>query len=231
MIIRHDLYIEKEIFWNGIRCEFEPMTLRTWCELSADATTILDIGANTGIFSLLASKYARAAAVHAFEPVPYNADVLEANIALNGSAGIHLRRLALSDTDGEQTMFVMEDQINYLNSLEGNRYESGATEVRVETAKLATYIEDAGIVDIDLIKLDVEGHEVSVLAGMEDYLSRFKPTLIIEVLDDEMGAQLQSLLEPIGGYRFFLIDDISMRIEEMAEIRTPHRTNFLIRVD
>lgn len=82
-----------------------------------------------------------------------------------------------------------------------------------------------------MIKLDVEGHEVSVLAGMEDYLSRFKPTLIIEVLDDEMGAQLQSLLEPIGGYRFFLIDDISMRIEEMAEIRTPHRTNFLIRVD
>jgi len=74
--------IESTIFWNGLDA-FEGNTLRWWQILSKRSQVILDIGANTGIYALLAKTLNPSAEVHAFEPISRVYSILASNIALN----------------------------------------------------------------------------------------------------------------------------------------------------
>lgn len=225
---KHDLYIEKEIFWNGLSSEFEPYSLEKWCHLSSEANVIFDIGANTGIFSILAGHYTETGSVHSFEPVPYNFNVLEKNLTLNSNLNIHLNKCALSNFEGQSSMHVKKG-INYMNSLEGNRYSNQVTsEIKFKVLTLDSYVQQNNLQQVDLIKIDVEGHEESVLLGAEKTIKKFKPDIIIEVLDNNQGRTIQQFFSAINEYRYYLIDDHSNELILKPSIATSERTNFLI---
>ena len=56
------------------------------------------------------------------------------------------------------------------------------------------------------MKIDVETHEPEVLEGFSLYLSSYKPTFLIEILNDEVGEKVQNLVKDLG-YLYFYIDE------------------------
>ena len=136
----------------------------------------VDIGANCGLYSLIAAK--AGVPVLAVEPNRLNHLRLKQNIDHNGFANIQPHALALSDKPGRAALYGGGEGASLLRNW-GGMTNTYAQEVEVDTLDnlLASR---SGLGDI-LIKIDVEGHELAVLSGARGLLAREKaPTWIIE---------------------------------------------------
>ncbi|MEO6454500.1 MAG: FkbM family methyltransferase [Ginsengibacter sp.] len=233
MFIRSDSNIEREIFWNGLYGKWEKESLKIWAHLSRQANTILDIGANTGIFSLLAEIQNTNAGIYAIEPIDVNYEVLAKNIKRNKS-GIHPIRAALSNTSGKAKMYMIKDRLNYMTSINDNRYldppqmpgTPEVIEVEVSAITFNNIQQQYAIAKLDLLKIDVEGHEVAVLENMYQQIIKDRPVILTEVMGDENAEALNSMFKPLG-YKFISIDEQKKSIEVDSLWNNNHH-NFLL---
>ena len=99
-------------------------------------------------------------------------------------------------------------------------------EVKIKTLRLDEFIEQNNIHKIDIMKIDVETHEPEVLEGMGKYLTIFKPTLLIEILNDNIANQIQSLIEDID-YIYFNLNEKG-DIKQVNNLSKSDFHNFLI---
>lgn len=205
--------IEAGLFWGGID-SFESKTMHIWRRLARDARVIVDVGANTGVYSLVAKAINPRAKVFAFEPISRVYKALEANLELNRKSWdgepIQGFQIALSDYEGVGKMFDLPVEHMYTASLNkdvhlerGNAMHSVTETVSVQ--RLDSFCSSQNVVP-DLIKIDVESHEPAVLRGMGDLLKCHQPTLICEIWDNSVGAAVEAALENCG-YRYFAIGD------------------------
>lgn len=201
-------WIENDLFWRGLFC-YEGATMRAWLALAKRARTIVDVGANTGLFSLTAQCVNPKAAIHSFEPIPEFYSTLELNIDAN-NAGIIVYRSALSDEPGTLSMFMPEEFAGniYSSSLSMDHYlkhQQSAPrifEVRVEV--FDELARRSAIEHVDLVKVDAEGFDFKVLKGMERTLTRDTPDVLVEISSEEEGTGVEMLL-PTKKYRYFNI--------------------------
>jgi len=137
--------------------------------------TFVDVGAQVGYFSVLASKLVGdSGKVFAFEPAKDNYALLVKNLARNGCANVEVSDLALSNASGEFVLQRSWDAGGH--SLVAAENATGETEV-VQTERC----DDVVTTIPDMIKIDVEGAERQVLEGMPRILATDKPlTLIFE---------------------------------------------------
>ncbi len=194
---------------------------------------IIDVGANTGIYSLVAHAINSKAKIFAFEPISRIYRILSSNLDLNlarevlgqSSPKIQAIQVALSDYNGSGEMFDLPVEHMYTASLNkdihlerGNMMKSILEAVVVQRIDHFCAVHD---VIPDLVKIDVESHEPAVLRGMGDLLRLYQPTLICEIWDNTVGAAVE---EAIGncGYLYFAIEDT---VRETAHVRneTPER--------
>ncbi|MGA9304478.1 MAG: FkbM family methyltransferase [Candidatus Sulfotelmatobacter sp.] len=142
--------------------------LRCWEVAAKGAKIILDVGANAGIYSLAALAIQPDATVHAFEPTPEIAARLRATAKLNGLDHLHVHETAILDKNGQATLkrFCGELGTNEgMNFISRDLGDSGVE--RVRTVCLDQFCQDQSINHIDLMKLDIQGHEHSGLKGAE----------------------------------------------------------------
>ncbi|HLA63333.1 MAG TPA: FkbM family methyltransferase [Rhodothermales bacterium] len=163
---------------------------------------VADVGANVGYYTRLAAHLVGpTGAVHAFEPTPHAYRLLELNAADLPCVQAH--RLALSDHDGETTIYVRAS--GDLSSLAGG---DGAEAVPVRVARLDTAL--AGVERLDFLKVDVEGFEPEVLRGAQRAMEVHRPVVTFEYLDEfaaERGfglADFDAMLEPLGYTRHWI---------------------------
>jgi FkbM family methyltransferase len=131
-----------------------------------DAVTI-DVGANFGLYTRELARLSKS--VHAFEPSPKLADLLRRTSASN----VTVHETALSDRSGEAELMVPQGDggpVHGLASIESRLDLAGLPVVstRVPTARLDDVIQQ----DVAFVKIDVEGHELSVLNGAVKLLGR-----------------------------------------------------------
>lgn len=144
---------------------------------SLPLATIVDVGANVGQFSLLASTLHPAARVIAFEPLPEAADRFERLFA--GNARVRLHRAALGPARGTATLHVSahNDSSSLLPIGEAQtRTFPGTGEVATVTVPvgpLSDFVARAEIAAPALLKIDVQGFELEVLQGAETLLDAF----------------------------------------------------------
>jgi FkbM family methyltransferase len=137
--------------------------------VAVDAKTIVDVGANVGFFtlSLAASTHA---IVHAVEPQPRLGNLIERSARASNLQGqVRLHRFALSDSDGERRFFI--DHAN----LGGSKISSDVAPertIQVPVRAGSNFLDSLGVPEIDLVKVDVEGHEKQVLHSIESWLAR-----------------------------------------------------------
>ncbi len=226
LIKHYGFQLENEIFWSGLTNGWEKISIRLWIELSKDASVILDIGANTGIYSLVSKAVNITSKVYAFEPVKRVYDKLQENITLN-NYDVKSFELAASNYDGEATIY--DTPTPHVYSVAVNKNISGLENTiptKITTQKLSTFIESNNITHIDLIKIDVETHEPEVLEGMAGYLQQFKPTLLIEVLNDDIGSKIQNTIANMD-YLYFNIDELGTP-KRVSKIRKSDYYNYLV---
>jgi len=137
---------------------------------------VLDIGANIGNHTLVFATAAKQ--VHSFEPIPMIHSLLQQNIEQNNLANVTVHNLALSDTDGEATIHMVSSG-NYGASSFDKRTENSEA-ITVSQRRGDTLLSEQQIQKIDLIKIDVEAHEVYVLRGLKNTLQQHKPFITME---------------------------------------------------
>lgn len=224
-------YIEQHLFWHGI-AGWEKNSNSIWKELSRDSQVILDIGANTGMYSLIAACVNPSAAIYAFEPIQRICDDLADNVALNQYRQIQCINKAVSNQTGTAEIHDSVDGNLYEASLEGdfiNTLTYSKDKFRtltIRTETLSDFIREHNISRIDLMKVDVETHEPKVLEGMGSFLTLFKPIMLIEVLNEAVAEALKPYF-PRDEYLFYNINE-ETGFEQMPDLSTSSTYNFIV---
>jgi FkbM family methyltransferase len=169
--------------------------------LLSPGDVVLDIGANVGFYSLLASRLVGPEGrVLAFEPVAENAARIEANAIKNDLANIEIRSVAIGARPGRSQLFIGTHPGGATLSTDDLPHDlRGARDVEVET--IDRLVEAGEIPPPALVKIDVEGGEVDVLDGMAATLARHRPLVIAEVDgpdDDCAEAKFAQLSDVLG---------------------------------
>ena len=142
-----------------------------------DGWHILDVGADIGYYSLLfALKCGSDGAVAAFEPDPEAWPYLNKNINMFKYSNIYPFNLALSNHSGKGMMKSGGRGQLYPDKKGYNNQTS-----TVKMVKFDTFWPKLSWEKIDLIKIDVEGAELTVLEGMEKIIKKYHPHLLIEI--------------------------------------------------
>ncbi len=183
---------------------WEPETLPVFQRLLPGARTFLDVGASTGLFSLLAALDDPARRVWAFEPSPRTAQALRHNLARNGAGNVTVLELALAADDGAAKLWIPPGESLPLGASTLPAFRAGGEAVPVRARRLDALAAELAWPAIDLVKLDTEGTEPAVLEGARDLLARDEPWIVCEVLHGLTEERLHAVLDPIG-YRYFAL--------------------------
>jgi FkbM family methyltransferase len=138
---------------------------------------VADVGAYRGWFTAISSKIVGSnGCVYSFEPEPCNFEILRKVILVGGLKNVNAFRLALSDNDGLEFLYL--SQFPSMHSL---LLERSHRKIAVPCMKLDTIARLKGFPRLDLVKVDVEGAELKVLKGCERIADEFKPIFSIDV--------------------------------------------------
>jgi len=224
-------WVENSLFWHNLS-DYEPVSLKIWRDACRFSNLILDIGANSGLYSLVAKCVNSSSTVYAFEPLEEFSSLIKKNIKLN-SYDVRIIESAVSDVAGLADFYVPQQyQGNiYSSTLSVEHYgKHQQTEPiihQVNVTTLDNFIEDNHLGNIDLIKIDAEGHDLNVLRGFVKYLRKMQPDFLIEIQDEYTGQQIREILDPIT-YLYWAINDQSHRIERTEFLYSVNCRNFLI---
>jgi FkbM family methyltransferase len=137
--------------------------------LSARGGTFVDVGANIGVYTLIASEIGDVRVV-SVEPHPATFALLEENIRLNARRNVYCVNVALSHREGELRFTDYQERaVNRVVS----PGENGGSELRVASRRFDDLCRELSVVP-DFVKIDVEGHECGVLEGFGDFRAEAK---------------------------------------------------------
>jgi FkbM family methyltransferase len=143
--------------------------------------TILDIGANMGYYTLIASRLVgETGHVYAFEAAPDNYELIVRNIRINGYRNVTVFNSAVSDAPGRSKLYL--ESSNWGHSLASKNINDPAGSIDVDQVALDDLF-TAGALgrQINLIKMDVQGAEGLVVKGAGKVLRQHRPTIMMEL--------------------------------------------------
>lgn len=157
-----------------------------------------DVGANVGLYSHLCAALFEPAEVVAFEPTPDTAEIARA-IARANHLDVDVVEVAISDRSGWATLYLSETSDASNSLVEG--FKPAAGTVDVATVGLDDVLRERAGRAPDVLKLDVETHEVRVLEGAAEMLREARPYVVVEVLrrrGHDYGPDIERTLEGLG---------------------------------
>jgi FkbM family methyltransferase len=182
---------------------------------AGDGATVVDIGASWGLFSYhLARLVGGAGTVFSYEPHPMNKPVLEKLV--KARPNVRFRPVAVSDLAGSADLQVpvfgsrhVTAQSSLAHGFDGQRG------VRVEKVSVPTVRldDEIGGRRVGLVKIDVEGHEMSVLRGASVTLGEYLPPMLIEIEQRHLDCSIKDVFVEIEdiGYVLYFIDGAALR--------------------
>lgn len=179
----------------------------------------IDVGANCGLYTRQLARLSDQ--VHAFEPSADMATLLRRTSARN----VSIHEIALSDREGDADLFIPQGDGGLVHgraSLE-TQDEFGAGQITTAHVPLAR-LDDVVREHVDFVKVDVEGHELSVLNGAVGLVERCQPVFLVEAEDRHRAEATRSVFDFFRekSYRgYFLHDDgvISIDYFDAAELQ------------
>lgn len=231
IIINNDIYLQYNNKFNSVSSiildygNFEEVELELVHKNLSEKSVFFDIGANVGLYSLSAARQFNNIEIHAFEPVPDTFRELKNNLEKNQlNSKIIINQLAVSNTNESVYMTTDYHSSNYMTES-----TSLQNKIEVTCTTIDDYVEKYSIQKIDFIKIDVEGQELLVLQGCEQCLKKFKPILLVEIIEQEnifFDRKFQDYMQVINyltdlGYKYYQIDDNKCLIpaEKLAEAK------------
>ena len=212
IILSKDTYQSDFLRKTGKAYDWQEVDLLNGIIKGIDNPVFFDVGSNLGAFTFGLAKVIKEnnGSIHSFEPQRIVYNCLVGSVALNGHDHIHAHRAAIGNSQG----LIEAPQFNYaeicsFGSIEfGEKQKERLHQARQENSK-KEYVEIfpldyfANKIDkLDLLKIDVEGMEESVLEGAKQIIAKYKPILFVEFFKSDK-VKLRKMIEELG------YDDIS----------------------
>ena len=198
------------------------------------SSVIFDVGANTGLYSVVSRGINPNAKIYAFEPYLINAHRFKKNMQLNNIEDVNLLEKAVGNSKDDIEFAVpAHDQICDVLSADTeftNRFYKkwgSYKNVMVPQITIDTFMTSENLNGIDLIKIDVENYESFVLEGALETLDKFSPTIFIEIfVDTEKIKFYEENLKPLGYHCYSLLNEGIIRTESL--VANPDCWNFIL---
>ncbi|MEX0270519.1 FkbM family methyltransferase [Leptolyngbyaceae cyanobacterium UHCC 1019] len=195
--------LSSQLFVEG---RYDPNEFYFLDKLLSSGMTVVDLGANEGLYTLFAAKHVGdSGVVLSFEPSLREFQRLQDNLALNEEiTNVKLLQIALSNISDTQLLKVADDAHSGQNTLGDFAYE-GITCLSTETVtvrRLDDVLEELAVQCVDVIKIDVEGAEFLVFEGAKKTLERDRPLILFELVDQALqkqGSSTHDLLSYLRG--------------------------------
>jgi FkbM family methyltransferase len=223
-------HVERQIFFIGV---YEPIESYLFSTLIQPGWTVFDVGANVGQYSLMASTAVQSqGAVHAFEPIPQNYMRASEHITMNNLTNIQLNTFAAWHEETELELGQSADMTDNAGTFSvGAKVASAAIAFRVKAKSLDQYVSEQGVSKVNLVKMDIEGAELSALRGFQSTLKRDRPIVLMEINPaackqmDYQPSDLWKLLVDELGYRAWKIGYSAQDWQEVADPSTLAQCN------
>jgi FkbM family methyltransferase len=192
-------WVEKDGFWLWTNIEdfnqreitigaFDETVLQTTIASLYEGNVFLDIGANVGYLSLIASRCVGShGRVLAFEPNPFTVKILRKNVERNGARNIAIQQMACCNYSGSTKFFTGTGRHSGLASLSSEN-AGGTISVNVKCCSIDEVVAEERLHNVHLIKTDTEGAELSVMLGAQNTIRRFRPKVLVEIEESKLSA-------------------------------------------
>ncbi len=199
-----DSIITPRIQRDGV---WEPNETHWFTRFIGRGDTVIDIGANVGYYTLLASRLVgEHGRVYAFEPDPIAFALLEQNVRLNEARNVVLEQKAVSNENGSIQLFLAPD-----NKGDHRIYQTaeGRPAIDIDAVRLDDYLAE---VDgrVDFVKIDTQGAEALIIAGMRQTIDAH-PNIVMAVEFwpqglQGLGSDAAELLQQLSAHDFRMFD-------------------------
>ncbi len=173
-----DDHVGRSVYFFG---DLDPKLTALCARLLRPGDTVLDIGANLGLVSLLAAgMVGPTGQVHAFEPQPALARRFRRSLAANGYRHVEVHPVALGREDGTLTLDIPADNRGAASLVRSR----GGRRVDVPVRDASALFDALDLGPVRLVKIDVEGFEAEVLGGARRYFAAHPPDALVFELND-----------------------------------------------
>jgi FkbM family methyltransferase len=201
--------------WAPIVGRWEPGAQAIYRRFVKSGDTVYDLGANTGLHSLLFSRLVGdSGQVFAFEPVPTNIDLIDSTIKLNGIRNITIIPKAISHIGGYVEFHLADNKKQGFIARVG---DTGTT-MKVAATSLDEFVE-SGAPAPSFVKIDVEGEEGQVLRGFSKTINICRPILSIELHSPDQDLAVGSFLAERNYKIFRYQSQHSNALRKMVEVK------------
>ena len=156
---------------------YEKAETAFFCAVCREGMTFLDVGANIGYYTALASaRVGPRGKIVALEPDPENFRFLERTVAANGARDVTCIQKAASDAEGILRLYIS------IANRGDNRlwaYELSDNSFEVAVSTVDSMLGERGVRSVNLVKMDVQGYEGRVLRGMRETLGRSDHVILL----------------------------------------------------
>lgn len=182
-------------------------------DLIFENSVILDIGAQSGSFTLL-SKFFPKSKWYSFEPDPINHDILKKNIEINSISNVSLFNIGLSNEVGSSDLKSCKSHRG-LNSYGNSITRFSENDFEIFHTQIDTIDNIFLNEKIDLIKIDTEGCEYNILDGGKNVIMKYKPKILLEYYEENLmqfGKNFKNLNELISELNYEIVEFFSDNI-------------------
>ncbi len=191
------------------------------------SSVMLDIGANTGVYSTILEDIVGSQNLYIFEPLPHLHRYLKKRFK-----NAHVFDFALSDKEERRNIRVpfiggtrVDARATFNAHTESNL--TGTDEVAVQLLPLDSFAKKAGFESIGLIKIDVEGHELEVLDGGAETIRQFKPLILIEIESRHHQFPITDIFSKLEGlgYKGYYLNPSQFKLFDIAKFNSDRDQN------
>jgi len=203
-----DSMVMDAVYWMGVR-GYEGKVADLWIDACRSARSILEVGGNVGLFTVIGAR-AGSAAYTVVEPLPSVVEILRRNLARNGLDRVEILNAAAIPGETRQTVSLSIPAGGRAAPVDA--FVATMSEVSDRPVSGSVAVTGLPFRDLirgrDVIKIDAEGIEAELLSAVEAQLAETRPTLLIEVLpeSDHLG-RLIARLAVAGRYQILVIPE------------------------
>lgn len=211
--IANDDGVVLKYFWRN---QYEPFSLKLWHFITREDAFFFDIGAHTGIYSIIGNIDKKTNSIISIEPYYLNYARLMNNLRLNKISAKNCHLCAMSNSNGIGK-FKFNNYKSYLT--QGGKLDEEGN-ISVSKQKIDDFTLDK---KVSGLKIDTEGHEFECLLGGKKTITNHLPDIIFEI-NNKSFEYSYNLLKNIGYKTYFIEENLSnLSLIENSKIDFKHR--------
>ncbi len=176
-------------------------------DLIKDGDHVLDIGANIGVMTYYFSKKLPNSAIHSFEPIPENLNVLLRVKQKLRLLNVKVHSYAVGEKTGIIEMIMPEKNKVYFHGLSHVKSNSECKgKIKSAEVKRLDDIKELTNVKVSAIKIDVEEYEYNVLVGAEELIKKNRPVIYCELWDSENRSKSMKFIKNLD-YKIYIYNN------------------------